>query len=695
MRQCRAECSEMPAIPHWLVLVTIGVFLACGATTVRAQEDFFDMSLDELLSIDLELTSVSMRSESVFSTPAAAFVIASDDIRRAGVTSIPEALRLAPGIEVAQIDGNKWAISSRGFNLRFANKLLVLIDGRAVYSPLFTNVFWDAQDTILEDIARIEVIRGPGATIWGANAVNGVVNIITKNAQDTQGVFVRAGGGNQESGFFSGRWGGKLGDSAAFRVYAKHLRRDENTLVGVGGSADDWYQTRIGYRIDASPTSGDTLMLQGEVFDGDSGEAAIELDLEAPIETLVARDQPLIGGHLLFQWDRRISETDDLRVRGFYDQVDRDWALAHIERATSDIYVDYRTTKFHRQHILMGAGYRLYEDKIAPGSATRITADPPNREEEVFNAFLQDEIELVPDRWNITLGSKFEYNDFTGLEFQPNLRLMWTPSQDVTWWTSVSRAVRTPGRLDRDSEFLFEVEESPIAPLSQALIAFGNPDADSETLDAYEAGFRVRPNPSLTIDVAAFYNEYARLRGAAAVDGLRCLPSHAPLPGCLVQGGTSAIGVLATQTNRSTAESRGVEIATDWRPFDNVRVRANYTYFNGEERAEGDEIEFETLQASPEHQASLRVGYRPTSKWDLDLWLRYVDSINSLDEDTPISGYTNLDLRAAWKLTKRVEVAFVGKNVLRECQTQYLAEFIDVPLTAIQRSFFVEFRAHF
>ena len=672
----------------------LGVAVLCASQLVAAQGDLFDLSLDELL--DIEVTSVSGRAESTADLAAAVFVITAEDIRRSGVTSIPEALRLAPGVEAAQIDGNKWAIGIRGYNLRFSNKLLVMIDGRPVYTQVFSGVFWDVQDTVLQDIDRIEVIRGPGATLWGANAVNGVINIITRSAEDTTGGLVSALAGNQESGTVTARWGGSVGDIGAYRVYAKHFERDTNRLALGSDSSDATDQSRLGFRADLMPGERDKLMLTGEVYDGTSEEKVWDISLTPPFRTLVDRHQSVEGYHFLARWQRELSETDSFTLQAFVDHADREWAIANIDRETADIYFDYGTSRFDGHQILVGGGYRFYEDEISRGFSERARAVPPRREEEVFSFFVQDEIDLVPDEWLLTIGSKLEYNDFVGTQLQPSVRLLWKQSPNVSWWGSISRPVRTPGRSDRDYELLYDVfpPQGPGLP-PVAAVARGTKDFNSEVLVAWEAGAKLRPLPNLTVDISAYYNDYDRLR-SARIGPLVCLPSQAPLPACLAEPGVSAIATVADQINGSEADTLGIEIATDWRPTDDWRVQTNYSYFNGEEENEGQGFvtSTDTLVTTPTHQASLRVGYKPGPNWELDMWLRYVDELSAFNGET-IHDYTTADLRIAWLPNSRFDLSLVAKNVFDDAQAQFLSEPVDVPLTEIRRSVFLQLNVNF
>lgn len=678
------------ATTSWRLGMCLMLMLVAGTSSALAEDDLFELSLDELLEI--EVTSVSGRAATLMDSAAAVFVITAEDIRRSGVTSIPEALRLAPGMEVAQVDGNKWAVSARGYNQRFTNKLLVLIDGRAVYNQIFSGVFWDVQETMLEDIERIEVIRGPGATLWGANAVNGVINIITRPASDTSGGLLNAIAGNQENATVAARWGGNLGDNGNYRVFAKYLERDANQLPGGTRSGDHWHQSRFGGRIDLAPSSRDKLVLTGEIYDGNSGETAWDLSVEEPYRILTERDQPVEGFNGLARWSRDLSPTEDFTAQASVDHGSRDWGLAYLNLETLDLYADLRTTRIARHDLLLGAGYRVYEDRIQSTATDRARLAPESRTEEVFSFFVQDEIELVPERWKLTLGSKFEYNDFVGTQIQPSARLLFQPTSSASWWGSVSRAVRTPGRADRDVRLVYDVLP-PVAPGVPPIIPFalGSRNFDSEILVAYEAGVKWQPSAMLSADLALYFNDYDRLR-SSEIGPMVCVPGLEPLPACLVNPATQALGIVATQNNRAESKTHGLELATIWRPNDRWQMHATYSYFHGEEKQDaGNYFGDSALVTTPSHQASLRVGFSPSVEWEADVWLRYVGKTAAFN-GTEVRDFTTVDLRLARRFTDRVTLSLVGKNLFEDARAQFLSEPVDVPLTEIRRSLFIQFQ---
>ncbi len=445
-------------------LVAVAPYAAAGAET-PADVDFTALSLEELM--DVEVTSVSKRPQRLADAAAAIFVITQEDIRRPGATNIPELLRMVPGVEVARIDANKWAVSVRGFNARFSNKLLVLIDGRSVYSPLFSSVFWDIHDLVLEDIERIEVIRGPGATMWGANAVNGVINIITRSAKDTQGALLSGGGGTEQRAFGTARYGGRIGDNLYYRGYVKAAKLDDGALASGDDGADGFHQSRSGFRLDWEPRDEDTLTLAGDLYRLDNGTTDASHPLFVPPYLSTWDDRGKAeGGSILANWSRHLSA--DAGLCGSADVIEAD--LQH----------DFSPLSGHR--LVWGLGYRYTH--TASDSTLYMRPSPANRSESLFSAFVQDEISLITDQLSLTLGSKFEHNDASGFEVQPTARLLWTPSPNHSLWAAVSRAVRTPSVSERDADLTAVVippgtPENP-GPLPVEVALVGNDAIDSE-----------------------------------------------------------------------------------------------------------------------------------------------------------------------------------------------------------------------
>jgi iron complex outermembrane receptor protein len=627
--------------------------LAAPALTLSAQEaprvapaELKQLSIEQLMEIDV--TSVSRRSEQLSKAAAAITVITGEDLRRSGVTNLPDALRLSVSLHVAQSNGNTWGITSRGFNSTFAtaDKMLVLIDGRSVYTPLFSGVFWDVQDVPLEDVDRIEVIRGPGATLWGANAVNGVVNIITKSAKATQGGLVTAAAGNATD-LGSARWGGKLGEDTYYRAYGKYYHRDALELAQGGGSArDPLRRTQGGFRVDRDDTGAGALTLQGDVYRGGYSELARPDDTD------------LDGGNLLGRWKRQLAPGESMDLQVYYDRSHRRTLNFFEERRdTIDLDFQHHFPVGSRQDVVWGLGSRVTRDEVTNSRAVEFL--PDHRTLNLFSAFAQDEITLVPDRLRLTLGSKLEYNSYTSLEIQPSLRAAWTPDDRHTVWAAISRAVRTPTRLDEDIVFP--------GPNGQPVLS-GDSHVVSEELLAYELGYRIQPTADLLVDAAAFYDVYDHLRSFEPVAG----------------GGF----VFA---NKLSADAWGVELRSSWQPAPWWRLHAGYAWFGKHLRLAADSHDptgGQTVGDDPRNRYSLRSVMDLPGGFELDGWLRYVDELTA----PAVKAYTEMDLHLGWKWNERLELALVGQNLLHARHVELAPNpFVE----AVQRSVFGKVTWHF
>ncbi|HVR99809.1 MAG TPA: TonB-dependent receptor [Thermoanaerobaculia bacterium] len=607
-----------------LTLWLLTTLMPAGWGQEPGAEDLKDLSLEELMEIDV--TSVSRRSERFSGVPAALTVLTADEIRRSGANSLPEVLRLATGLHVARADGRTWAISARGFNITTANKLLVLIDGRTVYTPLFSGVFWDVQDTLLDDIERIEIIRGPGATLWGANAVNGVINIITRSAGTTQGGLAIAGGGTEERAFGGVRYGAPLGERGHYRAYAKYSDRDALQRASGADARDPMWLGQGGFRSDWRGSDADTFTLQGDAYTGRSGEA-------------IRDDSDVDGSNLLGRWSRAFSDTSNMELQVYWDRTHRHIpGLFEEHLDTWDLDFQHSLRLAGRHDVVWGFGYRLMRDRVGNGSVVAFL--PPRRTMELGSVFAQDEIELVADRLRLTVGSKLEYNDSTGLEVQPNVRLSWTPDERRTLWGAVSRAVRTPTRIDEDF-VVYSVEGD--------IFTQGSRDFDSEKLLAYELGFRSQLRPDLSLDVATFYNVYDDLRSQ----------EQAP-------GG----GPPITLANNLEGETYGVELRSYWQATPRWRWHASYVYLEKDLRVLPGSTDVTGGKGEgndPRHRASLRSSLDLADGVELDGWLRYVDELPFPE----VPSYLELDLRLGWRPTEDLELALVGQNLLHESHPEF------------------------
>ncbi|MBI4460193.1 MAG: TonB-dependent receptor [Acidobacteria bacterium] len=560
----------------------------------------------------------------MYEAAAAISVITQEDIRRSGVRSIAEALRLANGLEVARSNGNTWNISARGFN-GSSNKMQVLFDGRSIYSPLFSGTFWDVQDTLLEDIDRIEVIRGPGATLWGSNAVNGVINIITKKASDTQdGLFV-AGTGTEELGFAGIRYGGRVGDRGHYRIYSKFNYTDA-LVFRDGRSAEDPLRRGFGgFRTDLALSSTDQLTLQGGIYRINS-ERFRQEDINAR------------GGNLLGNWSHQFNNGSGLQIQTYYDRTSRSIPPTFDEvRNTYDLESQHNIPVGERQQVVWGLGYRASADRTRDFPILRF--EPPDRTLHWFSLYAQDEIALVPERLHLIAGSKFERNTYTGWEVQPTVRLAWTTASRQLLWGAVSRAVRIPTRLDTD----------PII-FTPPLMILGNKDFQSEELVSYEIGYRVLPQERFSFGLAAFYNDYDNIRS-----------QEAPL----APGGPIVLG----NTLRGHTYGAELDVLVPILPWWQVRASYSNLQVRLERKPGSRDIAGGKSEANdPKNQFSFRSMMDLPLHLELDFWVRHV---SALPNPVPLPGYTTFDVHLGWRPLDHLEVSIVGQNLSEESHGEF------------------------
>jgi iron complex outermembrane recepter protein len=633
-------------------------------------KDLTELSLEELLRV--EVTTVSRRPEQLSRASAAVHVITRDDIRRSGATNLPEVLRLAPGLQVARVHAHQWAVSARGFNDVFANKLLVMIDGRSIYTPLFSGVFWDMHHTMLEDIERIEVIRGPGAPLWGANAVNGIINIITKEARDTQGTLVSVASGNYEPFIGSIRHGARLGESSFLRVYFNHHRHDAFPAPGGGDAEDAWERAQGGFRADWHTSGISKLTLQGDLYHGLLDEAFLRPLPDPPYMILQPDTIRTRGGNLLARFSRSPESEADVTLQAYYDRAIRDTAIFRDDRHTADFDFQHRPPSSDRHRVTWGGNYRLHWDEVE--NTFDVSLDPSRKTLQLFSLFLQDDIEVWADRLIVTLGSKIEHNDFTGFEIQPGARLSFKPRERHTLWAAVSRAVRTPSRAERG----VRINGPPVIPVDPAdpnspgrvTSFFGSPTYRSEELIAYEAGYRVQPLDTLSFDVALFFNDY---------DNLRSLEPTVP--------DTSAHTSFFS-ANELRGESYGLEVASTWHPTRTWRIHGSYSLLRMHlRRAPGsqDPLTVEEVEgSSPRHQWLLRSSVDLAREWEWDTWFHFVDELPAREIDS----YLEMNMRLAWRPWNDFEVSLVGRNLLNSRHEEFTPSFIQNRRAEIPRTFY-------
>jgi iron complex outermembrane recepter protein len=629
-------------------------------------DSMLNLSLEELMQITV--TSASKKEQSLAETAAAVFVINADDIRRSGATNVPEALRLAPGVQVAAYGQNRWAVSIRGFNSRFSNKLLVLVDGRAIYDTSFSGVYWEHNDIPLSNIERIEVIRGPGGSLWGANAVNGIINIITYSAKDTQGGLLSVAAGDEVHGIGLARYGWKLDDETYLRLHAQAKSIDSGQAVTGGDGPDYWKNQQAGFRLDAT-RNGDKLSLQGSISDYKAGDRITTIVPSLPFTpstTTLNTDGAGQMAHLLGRWERP-TDTGSHSLQAFIDHGDTDLGPARYKHDTFDLEYQQQITR-EKHDIVWGLGYRYTKDQIY--TTPYLYFSDSGKSFSLYSAFIQDEITLVPNRWHLTLGARLEHNDFTGVEVQPNIRLLWTPSTQDSLWAALSRAVRTPSRGERASTVFVRERIDPPPAFIPAMATVGSNDMNSEKLVALDLGWRRQWSATLTSEVAAFYYRHSDLRGA--------VPGTAPL----FDAAFNPYMPLYL-SNALGADSYGIEASLDWLPLTNWRLQANVSLFDIKARdATTVTTADEFIGATPYHQVSVRSSLDITPKLQWDVWLRHTGKVNGgsspLDD---ISAYSSLDMRLAWKAQHDLEVSLVGQNLLNSSHQEFIStHLLSVPI---------------
>lgn len=667
------------------------------------EETFFDpnsLSFEDLMAV--EVTSASKKVQSVARAATAIHVITNEEIRRSGATSIAEVLRLAPGFFVARADSRNHAVAGRGLANLTTNKLLVLIDGRSVYSPTFSGVFWDVQDIMLEDVARIEVIRGPGATLWGANAVNGVVNVITKPAIDTQGTLISGGGGTVERGFFSARYGFPLGDQINARLYGKYTDHDSLEATMAGPHTDGFYRWLGGGRIDWDYSEFGSVTLQGDVYRNRQSQFWQQPITAPPLFEDLTSDGTMSGGNVLSRWQHTLSDESELSVQMYFDRAVRDQSIYRQSLNTYDLEAQHRFAWGERQEIIWGTGARVFSDSWTRTSSLT-SIQNPERQHELFNIFVQDEITLIEDRLSFMAGTKLEHNDFTGYEIQPSVRLLWTPSDEQSFWLSASRAMRTPGRAEADAivnqRIVGGIPAGPFFPgIPPTLIQIvGSSDFDAEELIAYEAGLRSKFGESIALDLSVFYNSYQDLRTVEAIGTADV--SNAP---------AYAVQQFSFFNNRQ-GDIYGAELALTFDLTDWWRLRPSYSLSVPNTEASAANVSTSTSDnAYPVHQVGLYSLMDLPGDLHLDLYGRWIDEVEILTVQTVIDpfnlpgitrfpSYFSLDARLAWNPfgNRNVELAIVGQNLLDDAHPEYAWEVFTPQLTEVPRSAYVKLTVSF
>lgn len=623
----------------------VGAASAQASDSVASTAELKKLSVEELM--DIEVTSVSKQEESLGSAAATVAVVTGEDIHRAGATSLPEALRGVPGLHVASTGASAWAVSSRGFSSVNSEKLLVLSDTRSIYTPLYSGVFWDVQDYLLQDIDRIEVIRGPGAALWGSNAVNGVINITTKSARDTQGAYFEAGAGDEERAVAAARYGGETAGGIYYRVFGQYRDRDASFNPNAI-SSDDWQLGHIGFRADWDRTVNDAVTLQGDLYDGDIGRLAPSISLGGPPNPAGRLRTGVSGGNILGRWQHRAGDNAELQLRAYYDRTHRNDPNFRDDLDTVDLDLQHRFPLGARQEATWGLNYR-YTSNRNEGKVI-FNLDPRSSHDRLASGFVQDRIALS-DSLRVTLGTKLEHNDFSGFEVQPSGRLAWDFAPRQTLWSAVSRAVRVPTRLERD--IAIDASDPAGNPVVRLL---GNRDFDSEKLLAYELGYRWQALTALSIDLAAFHNRY---HGLASLElGQTFIDPR---------DGKTVMPII--NRNLTDGRAEGIEALVNWSPRSFWRLSVSYAYLDLELDPHGADLNHGRFAAgaTPRNQFGLRSFLDLPGNFAMDAFLRHLDDIRQIPQivtGTGLPGYTELDLRFAWRGWRSLELSLTGRDLL-------------------------------
>jgi iron complex outermembrane recepter protein len=593
--------------------------------TLYATQSLKHLSLEELMNI--QVTSVSKHAEKLLDAPSAIQVITAEHIRQSGVTTLPEALRLASNLQVAKVNASQWAISARGFNNVLADKLLVMIDGRSVYTPLYAGVYWDVQNVMLEDVDRIEVISGPGGTLWGANAVNGVINIVTKKAQNTQGLFAEAGSGNQLPWMANARYGGTIGKKVYYRIYGMGQKQSDTRALTDGKTANDkWSFGQGGFRLDWDQSTKNKITLQGDFYDGYPNP-----DGATPVVTM--------GGNVLARWSHTTSEKSDWQVQAYYDHTWRDLLNGFTEKLqTLDLDWAYRFGTGRKHEWTWGGDIRMMDDRMH--NLELFAFEPAQKKLHLYGTFVQDKITLVQNKLSLTAGTKVEHNNYTGIEWSPTARVSWTPNSKQTIWTAASRAVRTPSRIDQD----FTLSIAPGVPFIKGSTF------RAETMVAYEAGWRIQLQSNLSMTVSSFYNQYDYLRS--------------------VEPGPPPIGIPVTFSNGVKGHSYGAEISANWQITQWWHMRGGYTFVEKNLKVKEGSADMNEASAEsndPCHQVMTQSLFN-WNRWNAGFVFRWIDAL----PDPFIPAYSALDMKVGWMATKHIELSVVGQNVLDERHLEFI-----------------------
>lgn len=632
-----------------LLVWTLAPFVAA-----QQKPNLAELDIEDLMKI--EVTSAAKKEQKLQMIPAAVYVITPEEIRRSGATSVAEVLRLVPGVEVARVNSETWAISIRGFNSWYSNKLLVMVDGRSVYLPTFSGVSWWSQDLVLEDIERIEVIRGPGASLWGSNAVNGVINIITKSSADTQGGMFSAGGGNEDHGSGVGRYGSRVGSKGTYRVFAKYIDRGSYVDSTGADMHNGWGLSHGGFRSDWAVSDRDSLTISGDIYSGNGAPVFGVVIPQPPFQQDLNLPRNIDGGNVLLRWQRTWAGGSRSTLQAYYDRAHEFSPVYGMTQHTFDLDAQYQWRMGRRHEFVSGFDFRVLSERSQ--NSLSLAVRPQDQTFRLFGGFLQDEIAIIPNHLKLTLGSKFESNDFSGIDAQPTVRVLWMLKPQHTVWTAVSRAVRTPSFSDRGSEMPVAVLPGPVPTI---ITSMGNPEFRSEDLLAYEAGYRAQPTTSTTIDVAAFYNIYHHVQGAGPL-GVPWLETEPP-----------PVRVIAPMptNNLFDAKNYGVEVCTSYAPVHGWKLYAGYTWLKSSSHVDpayaATAFVMMAPGENPVHQLQFRSLLSLPHAVEFDNFLYYVSRLPVQS----VRAYVRWDVRFGWHPRSNLELSVGGQNLLSDRHTEF------------------------
>ncbi len=648
----------------------------------QSPQAYFSMSLEDLMNI--EVTSAAKHQQKLSDVAAAIYVITEEDISHSGAENVAELLRMVPGIQVARVGNNSWAVSVRGFNSRFSNKLLVLIDGRSIYSPIFSGVFWERQNIPLDLIERIEVVRGPGGSLWGANAVNGVINIITKKAEKTQGRHIEGLIGSPEQ-FRTATWAGSsFHDEIFSRIYVNALDRDGFETTSGKDAKEDFQAIQTGFRTDWVQKERDTVSISADLFYGEMGVRSVLPSFEYPYHKIKTSESDILTGNILFNITHAFTNDHKFKLQAYYDLDNNNAYFLGYRVDTFDLEAQYDLDFHQNNHLVTGLGFRHIKADFDSTWYTKFS--PETHKDDIFNFFLQDEIALLEDKGHLTIGTKFEHNPYTGLEIQPSVKFLWKKDSGKILWASIAKAVHTPDISMVGTKVPVHVVRGSLLNVHPILISYkGNSHFDSEVLWAYEAGFRNGISSSATFDINLFLHRYSRL--LATVYSYETAVQH--------QEPIDHQEIFVKPANKMRGEVWGMELALRYKINEWWSVKGSYTYTKMYLHPKGtitrnlDDKDFEGRV--PEQMFYAQSTMFLSNNIDVDMVLRYMDSLPSLS----IPSYWEADIKVKWRPRKNLEISFAGQNLLDEAHPEFNSDFLSQEMVEIQRTFYAKVSWHF